>query len=401
MLKRIKNKIKREKKNRKYVIRVAEAAGWSTRYAEKRMKSAKAKYGTKYREYLVGKLYTYPEDKEKTGYDAYLKRVAMKAAKEEMYINFIMEASGWEKDYAVEQTKKAWKRNGISTELFAVYKFWQVPEEMWGTYFSKGDVNDLRKKYNKDEEIVKIFHSKELFCEKFEKYLGRPWCINENMSFETFCEKFGKSGKILYKSPKRSGGKGIFLYEYDENTAEDVYNKVKSKPYGLIEGYFTQHPEMQKFSLKSVNTLRVGTIVSYDDIPGTVNGKVNIVYIGFRMGAGDSFVDNLHSNGIIADVDVNTGEVITDGVDFKNTVFKRHPDTGEPIKGFKIPYFEEMKTMIEEAGDEIEGYYGWDVAIGEKGPVIIEVNTNAGPTALQAAYVPENKGMRYVIEKYL
>ena len=119
------------------------------------------------------------------------------------------------------------------------------------------------------------------------------------------------------------------------------------------------------------------------------------------MGAGDSFVDNLHSNGIIADVDVNTGEVITDGVDFKNTVFKRHPDTGEPIKGFKIPYFEEMKTMIEEAGDEIEGYYGWDVAIGEKGPVIIEVNTNAGPTALQAAYVPENKGMRYVIEKYL
>ena len=81
----------------------------------------------------------------------------------------------------------------------------------------------------------------------------------------------------------------------------------------------------------------------------------------------------------------------TDGVDFNNRVFIRHPDTDTVIRGFQIPYFEELKQMIDIAGKDIEGYFGWDIAVTETGPVIVEVNTNPGAECLQIPYVPQKK----------
>lgn len=393
---------KREMDKKKCIDNTVEATGWDREYAEAQIKLAKKLTGTTYRHYTLFKLYQVPENELVDAYnERFAKRKQDRQVKREHYIEQVMNASGWDRALVVEKMKKAWKEVGASAEMFAVYKFWEVPEEEWCTYFTKGDVNALRDKYNKDQDIIKLFMNKDLFCNKFDKFMGRPWCISENLTYDVFCEKFGKIGKVIYKPTTRSGGKGIEVFDFDDSNIKETYEKIKALPDGLIEGFFKQHPDMQKFSLKSVNTIRVGTIVSYDNVPGVENGKVNIVYAGLRMGCGEKYVDNLHSGGIMTDIDLDTGVIVTDGVDFDNNVYTEHPDTGAKIKGFKIPYFDKLKEMIEEAAAGIEGYYGWDVAIGENGPVIIEVNTNAGPTALQAPYVPLKKGMRYRIEKYL
>ena len=53
-----------------------------------------------------------------------------------------------------------------------------------------------------------------------------------------------------------------------------------------------------------------------------------------------------------------------------------HPDTGARLSGIKIPYSDEIETMIDKAANVFSehSYLGWDVAITAGGPCLIEVN---------------------------
>lgn len=68
--------------------------------------------------------------------------------------------------------------------------------------------------------------------------------------------------------------------------------------------------------------------------------------------------------------------------------FEMHPVTGTTIKGFKIPYFHEAVDMTREICEEndIHGYLAWDIAIGEDGPVLVEINGNPGSSLLDLPY---------------
>ena len=57
--------------------------------------------------------------------------------------------------------------------------------------------------------------------------------------------------------------------------------------------------------------------------------------------------------------------------------FKKHPETGFILDGFKIPYYNEACRLIEKANKSIpERIVGWDIAIAVNGPVLIEGNDN-------------------------
>ena len=64
-----------------------------------------------------------------------------------------------------------------------------------------------------------------------------------------------------------------------------------------------------------------------------------------------------------------------------------HPNTKISIVGFKIPYWEEVNQMVEEAAAIINGVplVGWDVAISENGPVLVEANAEGEIVMLQIA----------------
>ena len=53
-----------------------------------------------------------------------------------------------------------------------------------------------------------------------------------------------------------------------------------------------------------------------------------------------------------------------------------HPLTGKPIVGYRIPFWNEIRTMVKELGLVVPElrYTGWDVAITSKGPILIEGN---------------------------
>ena len=166
----------------------------------------------------------------------------------------------------------------------------------------------------------------------------------------------------------------------DPGELRDIYDRLMELPFGTLESFLVQHPKMQRYSGKSVNTIRLVTIRTHDPEDGIETEKVHFIYGGMRMGGKTGNVDNLHSGGMIAAMDVEKGVLITPASDHTNTIYKRHPATGAKIKGFKIPFYKESIELIKKASEEfdLEGYLGWDIAITEKGPVIIEINNNPG-----------------------
>lgn len=121
------------------------------------------------------------------------------------------------------------------------------------------------------------------------------------------------------------------------------------------------------------------------------------------MSGGESMVDNLHSGGMIAALDLEKGEICTPASNHLNEVFVNHPATGVRIDGFKIPCFDEAIEMIDRKCQEldIEGYYGWDIAISTDGPILVEGNNNPGSDGLQTPYAPTHTGMKHIFDKYI
>ena len=285
--------------------------------------------------------------------------------------------------------------SGASFENYISYRFWEVDEENQKTYLTAGIGRELKKKYNTNKIGIRHFLNKDLFNEKFNEFIGRPWLSNSKMNWYSFEKTFNSVSKIIYKPRASTQGNGIVVFNLDIDGRRYVYEKLKTLPKGIVEGYINQHSEMNKFSKRSVNTIRVVTVRTFD--------KVNILYAAMRMGGGNAVVDNFHAGGILAIVDINNGSLITDGFDMYANPFIIHPITKEPIKGFKIPYWNDVIKLVKKAGLVVEGvgYVGWDIAITDNGPILIEGNVSPGSLVLQTPYAREHKGMKYVAEKYL
>lgn len=101
----------------------------------------------------------------------------------------------------------------------------------------------------------------------------------------------------------------------------------------------------------------------------------------WKINVGTSDSDNFHhgaSGNMLADVDVNTGRVtrVVHGMGFDQEVDPGHPITGKPLVEFCLPHWPDVKRLVCQAHHLFPGFIspGWDVAICDEGPVLLEVN---------------------------
>lgn len=308
------------------------------------------------------------------------------------YLEKIIEATGWTNSEALKRVRQAKVNSGASWKDFYAFKFWELDDEQQKEFFTTEVSKLVTRKYD-DLHTRDIFVNKEVFLKKYKEYLGRNWVISNKVSEQEFTEAFKDINKVLYK-PSNNGnsGSGIEVFDLTEG-CNDAYKRISHLPRGIVEGYLVQNEEMNKLYPYAVNTVRVASICH--------NGNVEIPYAILRLGANKSCVDNFTTGGMVADVDLETGRVRTDAVNVHGKRFALHPDTQVAIKGFEIPYFKEGLEIVRRAGHDVNGYIGWDVAICENGPVLIEGNIDPGNRLVQMPYVPEKKGMAYVMRKFL
>ena len=210
------------------------------------------------------------------------------------------------------------------------------------------------------------------FLADFKDFTKRDFIVPKEDNYNEFLEFLDKHEVFMSKPYDGLGGADVKKeYSKDiENKEEYFNNAIKNRIF--LEELVKQHPDMNKLCEKSVNTMR---IMTFND-----HGKPRIIWMGLRVGNGINSIDNFHAKGMAVNIDINTGKLVGNAIDKDLNEYEEHPFTHVKFDGFQIPCFEEAKKMVLEASlrsDKIL-VVGWDVAISDKGPVIIEGNRRPG-----------------------
>lgn len=220
-----------------------------------------------------------------------------------------------------------------------------------------------------------FFTIKPNFLNNFKNFINRDFF--EDGSIEDL-EKFLSNNEEFMVKPKDGlGGMGVYK-EYKKNIKDinEFYNYLKNNNL-FIEEYVKQNKDINKLCKESVNTIRIMTF-SY-------NGKSEIVYAAMRIGNGVNNVDNFHQGGMGCKIDLEKGILIGDAIDKDLNHFVVHPKSKVKFDGFKIPYWEEAKKIVLDASKVNNNIHlvGWDVAITDDGPTLIEGNRRPGFDLIQ------------------
>ena len=149
----------------------------------------------------------------------------------------------------------------------------------------------------------------------------------------------------------------------------------------LLQEQLHNHPNLAPVSPGALSTTR---LVTYR-FP---RGEARLLFAAFKMAVGDSPADNFHFGGLVAPVDLATGR-LGKPIQRRRKVIvnvERHPDTEALIEGHQLPHWEEAKRLVLQAHNEVKDApaIGWDVALCEEGPVLVEGNTSSNPDIAQA-----------------
>lgn len=260
-------------------------------------------------------------------------------------------------------------RYGVGYLDYLTFGFARQNSAARSTFMNMNDNLRLVRSLNLQPEC-ELFEDKTAFAREFSDYLHREFIdLRETNAdgLRDFCEK---NLSVFAKETHNFGGFGVErLCSLEIEDYSLLCCELVEKKMFLIEQAVVQHSEMNRLCPKSVNTVRVVTILK--------NGEANVMYALVRMGSGKGYVDNISSGGMYAPL--SEAGVITAAAfcDKLGEYFTVHPASGTPIVGFKIPMFSEAIALVRAAATRVPRvrYVGWDVAISESGPLIIEGNT--------------------------
>jgi alpha-L-glutamate ligase-like protein len=238
----------------------------------------------------------------------------------------------------------------ITKELAALH---DIPTPgLYGTIRKHGDIR----------KIESIIHDKESFAVKPARGSGGSGILlvreNKENFFITRGNRVIKTADLLYHVADILSG--IFTLEGQDDIA-------------IIEALINPDPFLESITFQGVPDIR---IVVYHGVPIMAMARL-------PTSASDGKA-NLHGGAIGAGIEIKTRRTIT--AVHKNTVVKVHPDTGNPVSGFQIPYWEKTLLM---AARSLEmtglGYIGADMLIDrDRGPLLLELNARPG-LAIQIA----------------
>ena len=279
-------------------------------------------------------------------------------------------------------------RYGAGFNDYLLCEFYNLTPEQRATYVTRSVNNTLVQLLN-DREYYHFFDNKSEFYRKFAPYVGREWLDFSQASREEFLRFWQDREAVMVKPEDGTGGKGVEkLFRKDYPDLEALYNTLKAGNTGVVEEVLAQHPDLDRLNPCSINTLRIVTILN--------ESGPHIVYAHIRIGNGGRPVDNLHSGGMFAPLDMDTGRVQYPGYDKDRKTYTVHPQTGVAIEGFQVPLWDEAKALCQEAARLVPQmrYVGWDVAVTPTGPVLVEGNNLPGYDILQMPpHTPDKIGM--------
>lgn len=286
-------------------------------------------------------------------------------------LNIVHKESGKNRVWLFFDMATSMFRYGIGYLDYMTFGYAYIGKDKRKTFMTMDDNLSLAKRLN-NADANPTFTDKLNFNRTFKEFLKRDF-VDLNEGFDAF-ENFAKGKACFFaKEPDSFGGLGVIKVDLENKNLKEVYKELCDKKLFLAEEAITQHEEMNKLCSRSVNTIRIVTLLSD-------KGNANFVYALIRVGSGKNDVDNVTSGGMYTLLSEN-GE-ITHPLFCDKTVsyYTEHPNNGFPFIGFKVPFFSEALELCKKA-TKVEPrmrYVGWDVAITPAGPVLVEGNNLPG-----------------------
>ena len=249
-------------------------------------------------------------------------------------------------------------------------------------------------KYLNKEQYISCMSDKLVFNKIFKDFLKREFIDLRTTSLEEF-KSFLKGKKHVFaKPPVNFGGHGIEKIKVKEiEDIEKLYKSLKKKKLNLIEEEIVQHKELNKLNPYAVNSFRIVTLVK--------DGKAHILANAMRINLDDAIAIGCTDAYMRLGED---GKITSRVVDDIANVYEEHPIAKIKFDTVKVPFVKEAYEMALEAAlvvPEVR-YVGWDIAITDNGPVIMEGNEYPSYGLVQYyLFNDEHEGHLASIEKVL
>lgn len=316
---------------------------------------------------------------------------------------------------------------GLGAKLFSLYSLAEVPKRTWSDYL---DNEPLKKRYA-------AFTSKEARLVADDKIRFFEHCSRHKIPTANIVALITRSapegstiphvlsatdlarvlvpGEYFVKPSNGSHGKGTFSLSVtpsglhwsggNSGSFDDLARYCEA---GLqfaraliVQPKLSNHYLIRNITQsKGLSTVRVVTIRH--------SGRIEVIAGVFRIVVGESDVDNFShgaSGNLVAGVNVGSGEIITSvGSKSKNWPSIQnvavHPTSGVAILGATLPHWSAVLALVIKAHESMDNLQtiGWDVAILEDGPAIVEANWRYDIDLVQVAY---KKGFKKVLDERL
>lgn len=248
-------------------------------------------------------------------------------------------------------------------------------------------------KYN-NVEYCDCFRNKRKFNYIFGEYTQREMLDLEVASDEEIHDFIYRNNKIVLKKSDSYSGKLVKVLDLSIQPFDEIVDEIKSGKYDMIENHIDNCKEMKKLNPTSLNTIRIVTIHS--------ENVFDVISASLRIGAIGTKVDNVSQGGCCAMIDINTGKLVTK---FMANAYRKVEGSQEGRNeiGFQIPYWEEAIDMVKSASKIIPEIHsvGWDVAITEKGPILIEGNESYHTDIMEMYFSSSEPGLKKIYKSSL
>lgn len=199
-----------------------------------------------------------------------------------------------------------------------------------------------------------------------------------------------ENGMYIIKNASIESGRGVKTFEIKNQTivfesadlSETTFLRKFKSGVWIIQPRIESHQKIKTVNASALNTTRIYTM----------NTGSDIVYMGsFQAFATDNApIDSWQYGSIYVGIDEKTGNLNEHGLTSENDLrlglLKEHPNSQVRFENYVLPYFNESVLLCKKAHRYLYGFFviGWDIAITDKGPIIVEANEKPGIHVIQS-----------------
>lgn len=283
-----------------------------------------------------------------------------------------------------------------SLDDYYLFRFYELDDDARLAWAGTGTMYEFQKRMNPPDQRKVLAH-KPTFYRTYARFIRHNMAtlqkLNKNPSLS---EKIlsNPTGKVVLKSSTGQCGNGIEVWRSRDLDPDILISRLKKTGNDMAEDFVQQHERLHALSPSGLNTVRIITQLDVDD-------QVHILGARLRITV-NAPVDNLAAGNMAAPIDLEDGTLCGPGVysDITKDHEVRHPVTGVAITGFQVPFWEESMELVREAALSHTGNrsIGWDVAVTDEGPELIEGNHDWCKLLWQ---LPVRQGLKPELDKYI